>query len=166
MKLSRWMAIVGLVALVALTSACTLEIARNDDGSLSVESQMGEVALESELEAALDGDLIEDLSVDLHTDYILVTAQRRRVTGNEVDDLSFRLDLGAAGGQLTATIYDAEVNGQPIDSARVAHWNGRIAQRLTRAAQRRPNSTLESVSITDEGLSMRWTVATARSRDQ
>lgn len=164
MKLTRWMAMVGLVALVALTSACTVEIARNDDGSLSVESQMSEAALQSELEAALADDLIEDLSVDLHSGYILVTAERRRVSGDEIDDLAFRLDLGEQGGQLTATIYDAEVNGRPIDSARVAHWNGRIAQRLTRAAQRHPNSALEVVTVTEEGLTMRWTVETARSR--
>jgi hypothetical protein len=165
MRIKRWIAALGLIAIVGLTSACTLEISRNENGSLSIESLMSEASLQSEMEAVLTDDQIRDVTVDLRTGYITVTAKRQRLEGPEIDNLSFRLDLGAVGGQLTATISDAEVNGYPLDAQRVANWNGRIAQRLTRAAQRRPNSTLESVSLTEEGLTMRWTLATPRSRN-
>lgn len=163
MKIRQWMTMAGLVAVLGLTSACTIEISRNDDGSLSVESVMTEVSLQSEMEAALEDGQVEDVSVDLSTGHIYVTAERHRAQGGGFDELSFRVELGVSGGQLTATIYDAKLNGVPFNDSRLATWNGRIADRLTRAAQRHPNSALEAVSVTDDGLKMRWHVETHRS---
>jgi hypothetical protein len=166
MKSRRWITVVGIAILVILTSACTVEIARNTDGSLAVESTMTSASLQSEIQAALKNDSIQDVTVELQDGSIQVSAKRQRVQGSGMDDLSFRLDLGVVGGQLTATLYDVQLNGAPFTDERVATWNGRIASQLTRAAQRRPNRTLDAVTITDDGLTMRWTVETPRSRNQ
>ncbi len=76
-----------------------------------------------------------------------------------------RLDLGVSGGQLTATINDAEINRAPIADARVETWNVQIMNASTRAAQRHRHSTLETVSVTSNGVIMRWHVETRRSRE-
>lgn len=165
MRSRRWITVVGIAILVVLTSACTVELARNADGSLAVESTMTSASLQSELQAALKDDLIQEVTVELRDGSIQVSAKRRRVQGSGVDNLSFLLDLGVAGGQLTVTLYDVRVNGAPFTDERVATWNGRIASRLTRAAQRRPNRTLDAVAIADDGVKMRWAVETPRSRD-
>ena len=57
-------AILSLVLLVVL-SACSLEIVRNDDGSLTVESEMTEAALHEEINAAILDPLVEEFLVDL-----------------------------------------------------------------------------------------------------
>jgi hypothetical protein len=78
--------------------------------------------------------------------------------------MSFRLDLGASAGHLTAAISDARLNDIPIDPARVAVWNERIANRLARSGNRNPNSALQTVTVGGETVTMVWRVETARSR--
>ncbi len=165
MKIKQWMTVAAVAVVLGLTSACTIEISRNDNGSLSVESVMSEESLESELATVFDDDRFEDVAVQLGSGQVSVTAQRRRSGSDVIDELSLRLDLGVSGGQLTATINDAEINGAPIADARVETWNVQIADRLTRAAQRHPYSTLETVSVTNNGVIMRWHVETRRNRN-
>ena len=99
-----------LLALGAmLISACSINIDRNPDGSLRVEVNLPESTIQDEIAAALDDPLINEVRVDLHQGYISVEADRRRVFGDEVDLLSFQLDLGVADGHLTAAISEAKV---------------------------------------------------------
>lgn len=164
MKFTHLLAAVGLGLVVLATSACTVDIDRNSDGSLSVAARMTAENLQEEIEQSLKDPLIEDLNVALHDNHIMVAGERRRATGNEVDEISFRLDLRADDGVLVAVISDATLNDYPIDGDRVALWNERIARNLTRSAQRRPNSSLTGVQITTGSVVMTWTVETARSR--
>ena len=120
--------------------------------------------IQSELKAAIADPLIEDFSADLRDGYILVSAQRRRLSGDKTDTLSFRLDLGVNDGRLTAAISEAQINGIPIEEERLKLWNERIANRLARAGQRNPNSTLQTVSVTQDSVTMAWRVETERSR--
>jgi len=164
MRLTRTLAIAGMGLMVLLTSACTVDIDRNADGSLSVAGRMSSESLQQEIELSLKDPLIEELNVDLHDSYILVKGDRRRVSGSEIDEISFRLDLRADDGVLVAEISDATVNDYPIDQERVDLWNERMASNLTRAARRRPHSSLTGVQITAGGVVMTWQVETARSR--
>jgi hypothetical protein len=43
-------------------------------------------------------------------------------------------------------------------------WNERIANRLENFGQRRSNSSLQSVSVTSQAITMTWHVETARSQ--
>jgi hypothetical protein len=158
MKARNWWFIGGLVLLAVVTSACSVDIARFDDGTLSVSGTMQEEALQTEIDRALADPLIQNLSVDLQPGTVLVSAERRRIQGEEVDTLTLNIGLGVSAGHLTAAISDPEINGAPVSRARVAIWNERIANRLMRAARRHPGSTLQSVTITEDGVAMSWRV--------
>ena len=154
-----------LLGVLALTvSACSVDIERNDDGSLTVESSMTEESLQDVLEDAIADPLMHDFTADLHDGYILVSAERERVMSDEIDTLTFRLDLDVSDGHLTATVSNAQLNDQPLEEERVAVWNERIVAKLERSGRRNPNSTLQTVTISEDAFMMTWRVETARSR--
>lgn len=147
-----------------LVSACTINVDRNSDGSLRVEVNLPETTIQEEIAAALNDPLINEVQIDLHGGYISVAAERRRVIGDEIDMLTFRLDLGVAREHLTATISEAKVNDQPVDEAVVAVWNERIANKLENAGKRQPDATLQSVTVDETAITLLWRVETARSK--
>jgi hypothetical protein len=159
----RWLAVIpGLMALSIVLSACSIDVARNDDGSLTVTSSMTEASLSAEMGHALDQ--LQNVSVDLQDGTMIFSADRPRPDGSQIDHVQFRVDLGSNNGQLTATISEFMVNGQPGSDERVAQWNERIAERLERQAERHPNRSLESATITDSDVTLVWHVETERSQ--
>jgi predicted O-methyltransferase YrrM len=147
-------------------SACTIGVDRNPDGSLRVEVNLPEATIQDEIDHGLNDPLIQDLQADLREGYIFVTADRKRVQGDEVDQLTFRLDLGAKDGGLTAVISDVQVNGTAAAPDYVSVWNQRLANRLENAARRNPDATLQSVTITGDAVEFVWRIETARSRGE
>jgi hypothetical protein len=160
MKPTRWtLTLFALITLVSLAlSACQANLSRNPDGSLRVETSMSEAALQTEITAALADPLIQSISVNLQTGYIDVSGNRKRLNSDQTDSLTFRLDLGASDGHLTAVVSNAQIDSITVDQGRVDLWNERIATRLAKAGQRRANSTLQSVTITTDSVSMVWRV--------
>jgi hypothetical protein len=154
-----------LVAAVGL-SACTIQVDRQDDGSLRVESQMSEASIQEEIALALGETQVKELTVDLRQGYMQVTGVRELPVGGHTDTLRFDLILGVADGHLTVTISEATFNDNPIAEERVAAWNERIARNLERRGQNHPNSTLQSVSVTPAALTMVWRVETRYSRGE
>ena len=148
------------LVLLFFVSSCRANISRNQDGSLSVQTTISQQELQEAITAAIADPLIKELSVSLQPGYIQVTGQRQRLNdATKTDTLTFRLDLGVSNGQLTATISNAQLDGAPIEQNRVDHWNQTIASRLLILGKKRPNSTLESVSVTPETVSMTWKVS-------
>jgi len=164
MKNLKRFSLFALLAAALVLSACTLQIERNPDGSLQVESNIPAEILQAEIEAAISDPLIRDFTVDLHEGYVAVSAERARVSGDQTDTLTFRLDLGVSDGHLTATVSEVQLNGRPVEEARVAVWNERIANRLERAGRRNPDSALQAVTVTPDALKMVWCIETPRSR--
>lgn len=151
---------VALVPLVIFLSACRANISRDADGSLTVETTVGQPERQQAIAASLADPLIKELNVSLQPGSILVTGQRQRLNGaNKSDTLTFRLDLGVSNDQLTATISNAQLDGAPVEQDRVDHWNQTIASRLIIFWKKRPNSTLESVTVTPQVVSMTWKVS-------
>lgn len=143
---------------------CQIGLTRNADGSLRVEASIDQETLAREVRGAVRDPLVEDVQVELEDGYARVRMTRRRAAGSATDELSFRLDLGAANGHLTARLSNVVVNGfQPTESL-LSTWNARIADNLERAAGRTPNSRLQDVDVTPDGVQMVWRVETARSR--
>lgn len=143
----------------ALTSACQFNVARNGDGSLTAETSLSQAELQSEISAALSDPLIQNVTVSLQTGYLLVNGERQRLNdATKTDVLTFRLDLGVSQGQLTATISEAQLDGQTLDAQRVAHWNETIASRLQKLGQRRPNAALQTVTVSPEAVSLTWLI--------
>jgi hypothetical protein len=167
MNKKQWMAMVVLLASASLAlGACSIAVDRNPDGSLRLEVNLPETTIQEEIAAALDDPLITDLQADLRQGYIYVTAERKRVVGDETDMLTFRLDLGTKEGHLTAVISDAKINDEPVDEAYVGIWNERLAKRLENAGKRNPDSSLQSVSVSDDSLDFIWRVETPRSKGE
>ena len=157
---------VTLTVAALLLAACNVEARGNPRESMTVESRITEAELQEIIDESLADPLIRNLDVDMREGYVFVTAERERFDGSATDTMTFRLDLGVSDGHLTASISDAQLDGQPVDAERVALWNERIANRLEKAGQRRADSSLQSVSISSENVTMVWRVETARSRDE
>jgi hypothetical protein len=151
---------VVLIPLVFSLSACRANISRNEDGSLSVETTIGQQELQEAITASIADPLIKELNVSLQSGYILVTGQRQRLNeASKTDTLAFRLDLGVGNGQVTATISNAQLDGVPVEQNRVEHWNQTIASRLVILGKKRPNSSIEALSVTPEAVNMTWKVS-------
>ncbi len=149
-----------VILLLALPlTACEATITRNANGSLNVQTSIAQQELQSTIQSSLADPLITELNVSLQSGYILVTGQRQRVNDtSKTDSLSFRLDLGVASGHLTAAVSNAQLDGVAVEQNRVDIWNQTIANRLENFSQRRPNATLQSVSITPDSVTMTWQV--------
>ncbi len=163
MKTKIRMSSMGLIAIllfaVLLTSACERTFTRNPNGSLGVQTSITQQQLQSAIQSSLADPLITELNVQLQSGYVLVTGQRKRVNDNsQTDTLTFRLDLGVANGQLTATVSDALLDNVALDQNRISVWNQTIANRIEDIARRAPNVTLQSVTITPDSVAMTWQV--------
>ena len=158
LKLFALFLLVGLLG--TLVSGCAATITRNDDGSLTVETSMTAESLQAEIQAAIADPLIQNLTAQLKQGYIDVNGER----SDQTDTLTFRLDLGVSSGHLTATISNALIDGKAVEANRVALWNERLANRLENFGQRRSDSSLQSVNVTSEAITMVWHVETARSQ--
>jgi hypothetical protein len=151
---------VVLVPLVFSLGACRANISRNEDGSLTVETTISQQELQEAITASIADPLIKELNASLQSGYVLVTGQRQRLNdASKTDTLTFRLDLGVSNGQLTATISKAQLDGVPVEQNRVDHWNQTIASRLVILGKKRPNSSLEAVSVTPDAVNMTWKVS-------
>lgn len=149
-----------LVALVLVLSACRANISRSSDGSGTVDTIISQQELQDAINASLADPLIQELNVSLQSGYILVTGQRQRLNdASKTDSLTFRVDLGVSNGQLTATISNALLDNKSMEQSRIDHWNQTLASRLVIVGKKRPNSTLQSVSVTAEAITMKWSVA-------
>ncbi len=101
--------------------------------------------------------LITNVTVTLQQGYVSVSADHQRLNdASKTDTLSFRLDLSVSNGQLIASITDAQIDGVVLEQNRVDNWNQTIANRLSNFGKRSEKSTLQSVSITPEIITMTW----------
>ncbi len=148
------------IAIVFVISACRANISRNSDGSLSVQTTVSQQELQEAINASIADPLVKELNVSLQQGYILVTGQRQRLNdASKTDALDFRLDLGVSNGQLTATVSNATLDGNLVEQNRVDHWNQTIASRIVIIGKKRPNTSIKSVSVTPEAVTMDWTVS-------
>ena len=148
-----------LATLLFLTSACKANISRNGDGSFTVETTITQQELQDVITASIADPLVKELTVSLQSGYVLVSGERQRLNdSSKTDTLSFRLDLGASNGQLTSSISNAQLDDTPIEQNRVDLWNQTISNRLAILGQKNEKSTLQSVSITPDIVTMTWNV--------
>lgn len=156
---SKKLSIVLLLVLF-LTSACKANISRNNDGTLDVETSITQQQLQDVVSGAIADPLIKDLTVSLQSGFVLVSGTRARLNdSSKTDTLSFRLDLGVSNGQLITTISNAQLDGTSLEQNRIDHWNETIANRIAKLGSKNPNSTLKSVSVTSEAVTMTWAVS-------
>jgi hypothetical protein len=150
----------SLLLLVALlVTACKADIARNDDGSLTVETTISQQELQEVITSSIADPLVKNVTVSLQTGYVLVSGERQRLNdASKTDSLTFRLDLSVSNGQPAATVTDAKIDGTAIEQNRLDNWNQTIANRLSNFGGRNENATLQAISITPESVTMTWNV--------
>ncbi|CAG0953181.1 hypothetical protein ANAEL_00182 [Anaerolineales bacterium] len=149
-----------LFLIVLLVSACQRNITRNGDGSLVVTTSITQQELQEDITSSIADPLVKNVTVSLQTGYVLVSGERQRLNdASKTDSLTFRLDLSVSNGQLVASVTDAKLDNIAIEQNRVDHWNQTIANRLSNIGGRSENSTLQSISITPESVTMTWNVA-------
>jgi len=154
-------------ALALLLSACSVDIARNSDGSLTAAATMGLADLESELEGAFSyhNTQVRNVDVSAQGGALAVTMERERAAQpGTFDTLSYLMTPGIEDGGLVITLSDVLVNGQPADPEKVSEWQERITERLAGRRENRPNATLQSVSVTEDGLEMVYRIEARRSQ--
>jgi hypothetical protein len=157
-KISRRMSVL-LIIVLFLTTACRANIARNQDGSYTVETTITQQELQEAITKSIADPLVKELSASLQSGYVLVTGTRQRLNdASKTDSLGFRLDLSVSNGQLTAAISNAQIDGIAIEQNRVDNWNQTLANRLSNIGKRNENSTLQTVSITPDIVTMTWNV--------
>jgi hypothetical protein len=148
-----------LLIVALLLSACERNISRNNDGSFDIETTISQQELQDVISASIADPLIKELTVSLQSGYVLVSGTRERLNdSSKTDTLNFHLDLGVSNGQLTSSISDVQLDGAPIEQSRIDHWNQTIANRIAIIGQKNPNSTLKSVLITPNAVTMTWVI--------
>jgi len=157
-KISKRISVL-LVIVIFLTNACRANISRNENGSFTVGTTITQQELQEAINTSIADPLVKKLNASLQSGYVLVTGTRQRLNNaSKTDTLGFRLDLGVSNGQLTATISNAQIDGVAIEQNRVDLWNQTLAKRLSIISQRNEKSTLQSVSITPDIVTMTWNV--------
>jgi len=147
-----------LLLAACLIAACKADIARNSDGSINIETTISQEELQDVITASIADPLVKEVTVSMQQGYVLVYGERVRLNdSSRTDTLSFRLEMGVDNGQLTTRISDATLDGIAIEQDRVNLWNERINNRLARQPQR--NTTLQSLLITPEAITMAWLVS-------
>jgi hypothetical protein len=146
--------------LTLMMSACKANISRDSDGSFDVETTISQQELQDLITASIADPLVKGINVSLQSGYVLVSGERQRLNDNSnTDILSFRLDLSASDGQLSSSISNAQLDGVAIEQNRVDLWNQKIANRLALLGNKHQNSTIKSVVITPDAVTMTWNVA-------
>ena len=151
---------VGIAALALVASACSIDVERNADGSLNVDTVITEQSMTTELER---DPCNENVVVDIADGYIVASADRLG-RGGSTNTISFRADLGVAGDRLTASVSEATFDGFPIPESLVEQWNEDLARAIERLAGQHPDASLVSVSIGDDELAMQWRIETPESK--
>jgi hypothetical protein len=157
-----WITIGGLVALASLLSACSIDLERNADGSLTATTAIDGESLEEEMELALDfnNSLAQNVEAVLQDGFIDMTVERAHPDNSGVDTLTFDMILGIDDGQLTVTFSDVQLNGEAAPDEAVERWSTRIANRLSSYQSNNDRRRLESVTVTPDAVTMVWHIET------
>lgn len=148
-----------LVIFMLMVTACTKNIARNDDGSFTVETTISQQELQEVITSSIADLLIKNVTVTLQSGYALVSGERQRLNdAGKTDSLTFRLDLSVSGSQLNAAISNAQIDGVTIEQNRVDNWNQTIANRLSNFGKQSEKATLQAIAVTPELVTMTWKV--------
>ncbi|MEZ5174706.1 MAG: hypothetical protein R2823_00655 [Acidimicrobiia bacterium] len=156
--------VAALVGLAVIASACSIDVEANPDGSLTVTSHIEEARFQAALDAMVDDPAVEQLEVEFFDGYVTVSGTGPDEFTGEIATIEFRADLGVEDGHLAVDISDATYNGNEVPRWMVAIWNESLARSLEREGRKDPDSTLTTVEVTDDDITMVWHVETEASK--
>lgn len=158
------MTLVVVAALAVLTGACSIDVERNEDGSLQLTTVLTEESLTNEIARGIDDPNVKLMTVDMKNGYALVELEADRESGFGTDNISFRVDLFVDNDHLGANVTNAVWNDIPLPQDLVDIWNEELAAQLEADAKEDPNSTLVAVELTEDALTMEFRHETEESR--
>ncbi len=150
-----------IFSVLLLTTAlvgCAFNVNRNDDGTLRVETNLPIELVRTVIENAANFSNVVNLQLEAKEGYILVTADEIEVQGITARDVSLHLELGASSGQMTAEITNVQVADNTFDDETFEPYNQMIAARLQEASQQYERASVDSVTVSPEGILVVWRV--------
>ena len=162
--MKKTMMLVAVAAFAILAGACSIDVERNDDGSLQIETVLTEESLANEIEKGIDDPNVERLTIDMKDGYALVDIEAKRENGFGTDEVSFRVDMFVVDGHLGVNVTEAVWNGIEIPQELVDHWNDELAAEIEADAKEDPDSTLVAVELTENDLRMEFRHETDESK--
>lgn len=159
MRSKKTLLMAAMAALALLLSACSVNIERNQDGSLQVD---GEITAES-LAAEFERDP-ENNSVDVRVDDGVLWLDVEGVDENGDYVANLRVELAVADGTLVVDITEAFYNGWTVPDEIRDEFNKEIAKEIKKAVNQNPDATLLSLVADDGKITTEWRVDTKDSK--
>ncbi len=156
--------LVAVAAFALLAGACSIDVSRNDDGSLQIETVLTEESLANELAKGIDDPNVISMDVDMKNGYALVEMEAKSEWGDGIDTVSFRVDMFVVDGHLGVNVTEAVWNDIEIPQELTDVWNEELAKELEEGAKEDPDSTLVAVELTENDLRMEFRVETDESK--
>lgn len=161
MKNKQKLVILTIVLAVVMISCSFVNFNRGEDGNLRVETTISLDLIRTALETSAEFEQLVGLELEPRDGYIYVHADTVQIQGVTGQNVSFHLVLGASNGILTAQITDLQVNDNAFDTSQFDAYNQMIADNLSQFTEMTDRASLESVSVTSEGIKMVWILNTS-----
>jgi len=156
--------LVAVAAFALLAGACSIDVERNDDGSLQIETVLTEESLATELAKGMDDPNVESMTVDMKDGYALVEMEALSEWGDGLDEVSFKVEMFVVDGHLGVNVTEAVWNDIEIPQELTDIWNEELAKELEEGAKEDPDSTLVAVELTENDLTMEFRLETDESK--
>jgi regulator of protease activity HflC (stomatin/prohibitin superfamily) len=135
----------------------------NGDGTATVSVSVTEAEVNTVVQNALSAranPLLRNPSVGLQNGQIVVTGEHERRDGAGTVSGTVTLNATVVNGVLNVEVTDVDIEGWDVSDERIQQFNDELEERLGgRARQNNGNATLESVSITDDNLTIQIRVS-------
>lgn len=149
------MLILGLLCVVGL-AACNrgevTDVQRDPAGGVDVTAQLTETDISDAIADALaiQNPLLRDPKVDLQPGQIVITGSHDKRDGSGRVDGSMTVTLSVQDGAILPQVTAIDIEGIKPSDEQVTTINQRIAERVTRRADKEGRQiTVKSVSVTD-----------------
>ena len=159
MRSTKVMMVAILAALALFTSACSIDIERNADGSLQIDGQVTADSLATEFERDPDNNSVD---VAINDGVLWIDVEGVDENGEYVANL--RVELRADDGVLVVDITEAFYNGWTVPEGIRTAFNDAIAREIRKAVADNPDATLVSLVADDGKIVTEWRIETEDSK--
>ena len=159
MRSTKVMMVAILAALALFTSACSIDIERNADGSLQIDGQVTADSLAAEFERDPENNAV---AVAINDGVMWIDVEGVDENGEYVANL--RVELRADDGVLVVDITEAFYNGWTVPEGIRTAFNDAIAREIRKAVADNPDATLVSLVADDGKIVTEWRIETEDSK--
>lgn len=156
MKLRLFLLLMLLFSLAACNQSLDVQV--NEDGTATISVSLSEAEVNTLVQTALSNSgnpLLRNPSVDLQPGQIVISGEHERRDGGGSVSGTVTVSVAVVNGELQVQVTDVNVEGLDISDERIQEFNEALAERLGgRARQGNGNATLESVTITNDNLTI------------